>query len=469
MCSLWEFILVLKRKSQTMTTSKVPSARIFIVEDDPVFARLIERQLSLNPDFEVECFTNGASIKKAMVKQPDVVTLDIRLPDTNGLELLQELKTISPETQFIALSSQEDIEVAVAIVLQGAFDYIVKNKNALSKIWNQVHLALSTTKRRTRPTVTTPTFQRSISKNMIGTSKKMRTVYGLIEKASQSTITVSIAGETGTGKELAAKAIHENSTRRNEAFVAVNVAAIPSELIESELFGHEKGAFTGAEKLRIGKFEEAKNGTLFLDEITEMSPAMQAKLLRVLQEKEISRIGSNKLIPIHIRLIIATHADLFQEVQKGNFREDLYYRLLGLTIHLPPLAERGNDIVLLANHFLRIECQEQDLPQKQFSQEALHQLKNYHFPGNIRELKALIELAVITSESTIIEVDDLGLNNKMDFKMLMKTENKLDQYMVQIIHWHLKQNQNNVVKTAQKLGVGKSTIYRLIKSGQLKN
>jgi transcriptional regulator with PAS, ATPase and Fis domain len=277
---------------------------------------------------------------------------------------------------------------------------------------------------------------------------------------------VTINGETGTGKELAAKAIHFNSERMKKPFVAINVAAIPKELIESELFGYEKGAFTGADQARAGKFEEANNGTVFLDEIGEMSLNMQSKLLRALQEREIVRLGSNKVIPINVRIIVATHRDLFQEVKEGRFREDLYYRLLGIQMELPPLKERGNDIVLLAKNFVAEFCKENKLQTKEFSLDALNKLLNYSYPGNVRELKAIVEVAMVMSNGIVLEADDILFNKRKDVDDFIQEELTLEEYNGKIIKGYLIKHNNNVAKVSEKLQIGKSTIYRMIKEGK---
>jgi DNA-binding NtrC family response regulator len=288
-----------------------------------------------------------------------------------------------------------------------------------------------------------------------------------MEKATTNNITVSITGETGTGKELVAKAIHYNSTRKKKSFVAVNVAAIPKELIESELFGHEKGAFTGAVARRIGKFEEAHKGTLFLDEIGEMDLNMQAKLLRVLQEREVTRVGGNELVKIDVRLIVATHKNLLEEVQKGNFREDLYYRLLGLPIVVPPLRDRGSDIILLAKYFVEQFCKENKMPLLKISSEAQKKLLQYAFPGNIRELKAMAELAAVMANDDSIQPDDITFNATRNTADLLLRESTLKEYNQMILKHFLQKYDNNVLLVAQKLDIGKSTIYRMIKNGEV--
>jgi DNA-binding NtrC family response regulator len=291
----------------------------------------------------------------------------------------------------------------------------------------------------------------------------MKKVFSLVEKALNSQITVSITGETGTGKELVAKAIHYNSARSKFNFVAVNTATIPRDLIESELFGHEKGAFTGAITRRLGKFEEASKGTLFLDEIAELDLNLQTKLLRVLQEKEFTRVGGTGIIKTDVRIIVATHKNLLEEVKKGSFREDLYYRLLGLPIQLPPLRERGNDIILLAKEFLDQSCKENKIQKKSFTNTAKEKLLTYKYPGNVRELKAIIDLATIMSEHDQIMDTDFNFNIGKSSVDLFDEELTLAEYEAKIIRHYLNKYPN-VVEAAKRLGIGKSTIYNLLKS-----
>jgi DNA-binding NtrC family response regulator len=295
----------------------------------------------------------------------------------------------------------------------------------------------------------------------------MQRIFSLLEKTAKTNITVAITGQTGTGKELVAKAIHFNSERMKKPFIAINVAAIPKELIESELFGYEKGAFTGADQARSGKFEEANKGTLFLDEIGEMDLNMQSKLLRALQEREITRLGSNKVIPLDVRIVVATHRDLQQEVKAGNFREDLYYRLLGISIDLPPLRDRGNDIILLARTFTTDFCTENKLPKKDFTQEAIDKLLKYGYPGNVRELKAVVEIASVMSDGNLIKDTDIQFNERADIEDLLQENLTLEEFNAKIIRWNLKKYNNNVLKVAERLDIGKSTIYRMMKEGKL--
>lgn len=269
-------------------------------------------------------------------------------------------------------------------------------------------------------------------------------------------------------KEVVAKSIHYNSDRHKKPFVAVNVAAIPKDLLESELFGHEKGAFTGAVTRRIGKFEEANNGTLFLDEIAELDISLQAKLLRVLQEREVTRIGSNEVTPVNARIIVATHRNLLEEVKNKTFREDLYYRLIGLPISLPPLRERGNDILILSKHFMDIFCKENNVSKKSFSSEAQQKLLGYAFPGNVRELKSVIELAVVMTDDETIIPEHITINTSAAITDLLNKERSLKEYEIDIIQHYLDKYEKDVLLVAKKLDVGKSTIYRMIQAGELK-
>ncbi|MFN6038097.1 MAG: sigma-54 interaction domain-containing protein, partial [Bacteroidota bacterium] len=298
---------------------------------------------------------------------------------------------------------------------------------------------------------------------IIGESESIKKLDDIIERASDSSINVLITGETGTGKELVAKCIHINSNRNKHPIITVNMAAIPHDLLESELFGHEKGAFTGAIGQRIGKFEQASGGSIFLDEIGEMDFNLQAKLLRVLQEKELVRIGGNKTIKINCRVITATNKNLQDEVSEGNFREDLYYRLYGLCIHLPPLRERRKDKILIAKFIIENYCRENNLKPVKLSDDAVNKLSEYTFPGNIRELKSCIEIAIVMSNGSEIKADDIQFNNHLNIKKLISEEKSLAEYEREIIRFFLSRYNQNVIKVADRLQIGKSTIYRMIK------
>jgi DNA-binding NtrC family response regulator len=421
--------------------------------------------LSLNPDYEVVSFFNGADCLKQLHQNPDVITLDYRLPDMNGMEVLRKIRERNEDIQVILISEQEEIEVVVDLLKLGAYDYIVKSNDIRERLLNTVQnirkqVLLTDELKSLRKEVNR---KYSFENTIIGNSPATRKIFDLIEKSTRTNITVSVTGETGTGKELVAKSIHYNSVRKDKPFVAVNVAAIPSELVESELFGHEKGAFTGAIARRIGRFEEADGGTLFLDEIAEMDLTFQAKLLRALQEKEIIRVGSNKPVKTDCRIIVATNKNLLDEVKAGKFRQDLYYRLFGLQIELPPLRERGNDILVLARHFMDEFCRENRMETKKLTSAASNKLMSYAFPGNVRELKSVMELAVTLSSSGEITEDDIMLGSGDLLPGLLSEEQTLREYDRRIVNHFLQKYDNNTRLVAEKLDIGVSTIYRMLK------
>lgn len=438
---------------------------IYVIEDNELFNKLLVHNLSLNMDYVVKSFYTAGEFLKHLDEEPNVVTLDYGLPDLNGKEVLSKIKAYNPEIEVIVISAQDNIETAVDLVKLGASDYIVKEKNIrerLLQVINNIHKNVHLKQRISY-------LEKEVQKKynfqnfIVGNSTAILKTIDLVEKAILTNITVIITGETGTGKEVVAKAIHYNSIRKDKPFVPVNIAAIPNELIESELFGHEKGSFTGATARRIGKFEEADGGTLFLDEIGEMNVATQAKLLRALQEKEITRVGSNTAIKTNCRIIAATHRNLKNEIKEGRFREDLYYRLFGLPIELPPLRERGNDVILLARHFIKLFCEENSIKEKSLSANAHKKLIAYEFPGNIRELKSVIELAIVMCSSDEIAENDLTLST---FDIMSETtsgEPTLEEYDLRILNIYLRKYSNNIKLVAEKLNISQSTIYRMLK------
>lgn len=439
--------------------------KIFVVEDDEWYNRLLVYNLSLNPDYEIHTFTNGKNCLENLHLQPDVITLDYRLPDMKGLDVLKKVKEINEDIQVILISEQEDIDVVVELLKQGAYDYIVKSKDIRERLLNTVNNIRKefSLKKEIKSLRNEVRKKYNYKNSIIGNSPAIQKIFDLIEKATRTNVTVSISGETGTGKEVVAKAIHYNSDRVKHPFIAVNMAAIPKDLIESELFGHEKGAFTGASARRIGKFEEAHSGTLFLDEIAEMDISLQAKLLRALQEKEITRIGSNQAVKFDCRIIIATNKNLAEEVKKGTFRKDLYYRLYGLPIDLPPLRDRGNDIILLAKSFISNFCSENNLEPKSLDSSAVKKLISYPFPGNIRELKSVVELSVTMADGANIEDEHLILDDSESFEDLFSHELSLREYNLRIVKKLLQRYDNKPKIVADKLQVGVATIYRMIK------
>ncbi len=382
--------------------------RIFVVEDNEFFSQLIKQKLELNDQNEVTLFNNGDDFRRNLYLNPDIVVLDYNLPNTTGIDLLKEIKNFNDQIKTILISGQEKVDVVIEAFENGAEEYIKKDDNALTMLDLKVQKHSSTVNlRKEVDTLREQIIDRHRYDRIIGESQAILKVLRLIQKVEKTNMLALITGESGTGKELVASAIHYNSSRKNRPFVAVNVAAIPEDLMESELFGHERGAFTGADSKRIGKFEEANDGTIFLDEIGEMDIHMQTKLLRVLQESKITRLGSNKEIPLNVRIIAATNKNLAQRVKDGKMREDLYYRLQGFLIHLPPLRERDNDILLLAKSILRSFCDSNRIPLKSFSSDALKMMMQHPWSGNVRELKAFVERAILISDHDIIEDDDL--------------------------------------------------------------
>ncbi|MGQ8336735.1 sigma-54-dependent transcriptional regulator [Sunxiuqinia sp. A32] len=442
--------------------------KIFVVEDDEWYNRLLVHNLSLNPDYEIQAFSDGKSCLDNLHQKPDVVTLDYRLPDMKGLEVLKQIKELDEDIQVILISEQDDIEVVVELLKHGAYDYIVKSKDIRERLLNTV----SNIQKGVRLKDEIKSLRKEVRKkysyqnSIVGNDTATQKIFDLIEKATRTNITVSVTGETGTGKELVAKAIHYNSKRAKKPFVPVNVAAIPKELIESELFGHEKGSFTGASSRRIGKFEEASSGTLFLDEIAEMDISLQAKLLRALQEKEIIRIGSNNPVKTECRIIIATNKNLLDEVKNGNFRQDLYYRLYGLPIELPPLRDRGNDVIVLAKHFITEFCKENQMELKSLEKSAINKLLAYPFPGNVRELKSVIELAVTMADENEITEEHLILGDHQNIDTLLSEEMTLREYDIRIVKKYMDRYDNNTKTVAEKLDIGVATIYRMLKENR---
>jgi len=445
--------------------------RIFIVEDDKAFAKIIKYILTLNPDHEVHLFETGKDCINNLHLNPHIVSLDYSLPDMTGTEVLQQIKSFNEDIGVVMLSGQQDVATAVRLLQHGADDYLTKDEANKERLFNVVeklkkNLQLREEVKHLKKELTQ---KYKFSESIKGQSPAMKKVFNLLDKAANSNITVSVTGETGTGKELAAKAIHYNSDRRKSNFIAINVSAIPSELLESELFGHEKGAFTGANTRKIGKFELANEGTLFLDEIGEMEMHLQAKILRALQEREITRVGGNESIKFDARIIVATHQDLASMVSKGKFREDLYYRLLGLPIKLPPLRDRGTDVLILAKHFLKETTAENNLGILKLGQTAKDKLLSYPFPGNIRELKAVIELAAIMCNGSTLQKGDLQFNSPKKVEDFFLDEMTLREYNIKIVQHYLEKYDESIPTVAKILDIGKTTIYRMLKEAKEAN
>ncbi len=441
---------------------KIPY-KVFIVEDNELYARVLKKQLT-DDNLQVKVFHNGTDFIKALNEKPDVITLDYTLPDMTGKEVLERIQKEIPGAHVIVISAQDNIDTAIELMKLGAYDYIMKAPDTREKLSNVIRNIYNTDQLRNENEILKDAVKERYNfKNLIkGNSREIDHVFELMNKAVQTNISVSISGETGTGKELVAKGIHYNSKRSAKPFVAVNVSAIPEGLIESELFGHEKGAFTGADFRKIGKFELANGGTLFLDEIADLNLNLQAKLLRVIQERELVRLGGNETIPLDVRIITATHKNLAALAAEDKFRQDLYYRLLGLPIEIPPLRQRGNDKILLAKYFVDDFCRENDLEPKNISDEAKQMLLTYHYPGNIRELKAIMELACVMCSRDVIKPSHLNMNVDENVQNLLASEKTLEEYNNEIVKFFLGKYNQNVRLVAAKLGIGKSTIYRML-------
>ncbi|MDX5421061.1 MAG: sigma-54 dependent transcriptional regulator, partial [Hymenobacteraceae bacterium] len=421
-------------------------AKIFIMEDDLWYSQFLAYHLSLNPDHDVAVFNQVDDFLRHLHEAPDIVSLDYHLPGHQGEAVLKQVLEQCPGTHVLVVSGQEDISKAVQLMKQGAYDYIVKNDETKERLWSIVekikqHIAL----RKELEALRKEVGQRyRLGKELTGTSEPMRKVFSLVEKAASSNINVIITGETGTGKELVARAIHHHSQRAKKPFVALNVSAIPGELLESELFGHEKGAFTGAVTQRIGKFEEANGGTLFLDEIGDMHPQLQSKLLRVLQEREFARVGSNVMLGVDVRILSATNRNLLRQVRQGSFREDLYYRLLGVHVQLPPLRDRGQDLLLLAHKFLRSFCLQNGMEAKALSAGAQRKLLRHRFPGNVRELKAVVEFAAVLAEGNTVTAEDIQIQEVQEESA--GEEKTLDEHIAETVQRYLDRYNYNVIR-----------------------
>ena len=382
--------------------------KIFNVEDDALFGKAVKFSLEKNLNYDVTVYTTGKAFLENLHLNPDIVSIDHNLPDMKGLDLLEKIEAYNSEISCIFLSGQEEVEVVVQTYRAGAKDYIIKKDNCIVELTNSIqNLSANVSLRKEVEELKNRIIDRSRYEQMIGESPAILNVIRMMQKVEKSNMMVMVTGENGTGKEMIGKLVHYNSPRMREPYVAVNMAAIAEDLIESELFGHEKGSFTGADNRRLGKFEEANRGTIFLDEIGEMDMSMQSKLLRVLQEGAITRVGGNKEIQLDVRVVAATNKNLPQMVKDGKFREDLYYRLSGFPVHLPPLRDRGNDVIILAKHFLKNFCESNKMPQKSFTREALEAFMKHNWPGNVRELKSTVERAAIIADKNLILMDDL--------------------------------------------------------------
>jgi two-component system nitrogen regulation response regulator NtrX len=378
--------------------------KILVIDDEKSIRRALKEILEFE-DFEVDEAEDGKEgLEKAKNSFYDVIFCDIKMPKMDGMEVLENLQKEKIESPIIMISGHGNIETAVEAIKKGAFDFIEKPLD-LNRILVTIRNAGDKQTLVEEKKTLKKTVQRFKGSSIIGETDDIVKIKEMIAKVGPSDARVLITGENGTGKELVARSLHDNSERKDKPFVEVNCAAIPSELIESELFGHEKGAFTSAVKLKKGKFELATTGTLFLDEIGDMSPSAQAKVLRALQENSIQRVGGEKNINVNPRIVAATNKNLRQEIEDGNFREDLFHRLSVILMHVPTLNEREEDIPLLADYFLTMTCADHGIPRKKFTEDALEALKNTNWSGNIRELRNVIERMVILCDNEITGFD----------------------------------------------------------------
>jgi two-component system response regulator AtoC len=448
------------------------SKLVFIVDDEQSIAKLLSFWVKDKWGYEVEIFSNSESMLKKITLKPDLILLDIMLPGLDGIETLKRIKQIDEHLPVIMLSAQGRIDVAVDSIKYGAYDYFSKPIDQ-----QKLELSLKNAIRNYDLVKEIQNLKENVKKeysfdNIISADGKMQDVFKLVSKVLDNDITVLIYGESGTGKELIARAIHYNGRRKDKPFIVVNCASIPRELLESELFGHEKGSFTGAHQRKLGKFELAKDGTIFLDEVGELEMLLQAKLLRVIQQKEFERVGGNELIKTNVRIISATNRELKQAVEQKQFREDLFYRLNSFPISIPPIRQRRADILVLTEYFLEEFNKKLQKNVKGFSKKALKLIYEYDWPGNVREMENTIERCMIISEKDTLDLDDLPQHIRAadpsistDQQSVMFTDDNIvpfEKIKEKSIRHALKVTGGNIVEAARKLQLGRATIYRLM-------
>ncbi|MBI9073584.1 MAG: sigma-54-dependent Fis family transcriptional regulator [Melioribacteraceae bacterium] len=454
---------------------------VFIVDDEPSILKLISFWVKEKWNYKIKTFSNGNDFFNALDENPDLVLLDIMLPDISGIDILKRLKQERPLLPVIMLSAQGSVEVAIDSIKMGAFDYFPKPIDV-----NHLEPAVKNAIRNYDLEREVEDLKSEVKKefsfdNIISTNDRMQDVFKLISKVLSNDITVLVHGESGTGKELVARAIHYNGSRKDNSFVVVNCASIPRELLESELFGHERGAFTGAHQRKIGKFEVANGGTLFLDEIGEMEMSLQAKILRVIQQKEFERVGGNETIKTDVRIISATNRNLEEMVAQREFREDLYYRLNSFPIIVPPLRERKSDILVLIDYFVEKFNTKLGKNIKGVSKKALRVLFDYEWPGNVRELENMLERCIILADGDKIDISELpqhilgsdGLKNfSFDDGVMFSDDTPVipfEKLKEEAIKHALRITNNNIVEAAKKLQIGRATLYRLMEKYGIEN
>lgn len=448
-------------------------ARIMVIDDEESMCKFMQIMLK-KEGYEVTT-TQSSNQALDILKQRnhDLVIADLMMPELNGLELLAKVKNLDPEANFIVMTAYASVDTAIEALKKGAYDYLTKPFK-VDEIRILIKKALEQKQMKRENISLKKQLKKEFSfDNFIGSSPQILEMRKMAERVAQSDSTVLIQGESGTGKELVAKAIHYYSQRSEKNFVTINCAAIPETLLESELFGHLKGAFTGAVKEKQGLLKVADGGTFFLDEIATTSQAIQVKLLRVLEEKEIIPVGGTKPVEVDVRLITATNADLEQEVKLGKFRPDLFYRLNVFPITIPPLRERKDDIKILVYHFIKKYCEKLNIKEKRISEDTLKKLISYSWPGNVRELENTIERAVLLSKNEEISVNELpkkvNENEPLNLVGDAKLENPtLEEIEKAYIFWVLKNSGWHKSKASQVLGIDNSTLYRKIEKYGLK-
>jgi two-component system, NtrC family, response regulator AtoC len=452
---------------------------IFIVDDEQAISKLLSYWAKDKWKYQVDTFATAEDALRNLGKKPDVILLDIMLPGMDGIETLKRIKQTEEDLPVLMLSAQGSIEVAVEALRYGAFDYFTKPIDQ-----QKLELAIKNAIRNYDLTKELKNLKENVKKeysfdNIISSDGKMQDVFKLVTKVLHNDITVLIYGESGTGKELIARAIHYNGERKDKPFIVVNCASIPRELLESELFGHERGSFTGAHQRKLGKFELAKGGTIFLDEVGELEMLLQAKLLRVIQQKEFERVGGTELIKTDVRIISATNRDLKKAVENKEFREDLYYRLNSFPISIPPLRQRKGDILILAENFIQRFSQKLGKNIKGFSKKALKLIYEYNWPGNVREMENTIERCIIITDKDTIDVEDLPAHlrtgessSSIDYTGPLFSDETIipfEKLKEESIRHALAITEGNIVEAAKKLQLGRATIYRLMDKYKIEN
>jgi len=448
-------------------------SKILIIEDEGSQRMLLREFLEERGYTVDEAETGEEGIKKVKKKAFDVVLIDIRLPDISGIEVLKEIRKINLEIKAIMITAFQDVKLVVESLKNGAFNYLVKPIN-LEELLINIRKAQENLRLEREVKVLRTIVRPERLKGIVAESYAMKQVADIAIRVAGSSSTVLITGESGTGKELIARLIHEKSQRKNGPFVAVNLAAIPESLIESELFGYEKGAFTGADREKPGLIERAHGGTLFLDEIGELPLPLQVKLLRVIEEKEIQRLGGLKPKKVDFRLLTATNRDLEEMVKAGTFRDDLFYRINVIHIHIPPLRERKEDIPYLLEHFLKIYSAREAKKIKGFTREAYELLLRYHYPGNVRELENIVERAVVLSQGEYITTEELPLSLRKEIfpqeQEFLSLDERIEAIERSIILEALKRNNWVKTRAARELGISERVLrYRIQKLGIQEN